>query len=169
VAEIPGRGRDRAAAGQLGLGYLRLVLVALTALLIMALAGLLFRGVHGTVDVLVVLVVGVMLGDIGYLVDFLVGLLRMLFNKVLCLLLQVIELAHAILLYLTGPACRPGHAAGRYPFRGPHTARASSRPEVRERFVEPAGRCAALVEKLQAWLDRPVPADIAIGSACSLD
>jgi hypothetical protein len=53
----------------------RLVLVALP---ILALADVPLRGLDGTVDLLVVLMVGVALGEPRYFVDPLVGLLRVL-------------------------------------------------------------------------------------------
>jgi hypothetical protein len=84
-----------------------LVLVALVPLPVLTLADVLFRGVHSTVDLLVVLMVGLALGESGCFVDRLVGLLRMFLGKGLRFLLQVPELAHAILLCLTGPALRP--------------------------------------------------------------
>ena len=82
-------------------GGLRLVPVALPVLL---LADVPLRGIDGTVDLLVVLMVGVALGEPRYFVDPLVGLLRVLLGVCPRLLLQVIELAHAILL--------PSHQAG---------------------------------------------------------
>lgn len=83
-------------------GGLQLLLVAL-----LAPADVLLRGVHSTVNLLIVLMVGVAFGEPRYLVDPLVGLLRMLLSVGLCLLFQVAELAHGILLGLTGRACRP--------------------------------------------------------------
>ena len=73
------------------------------ALLVLLLADVPLRGVDGTVDLLVMLMVGVALGERRYFVDPLAGLLRVLLGIGLRLLLQVVELAHAILLYLTGP------------------------------------------------------------------
>lgn len=63
---------------------LPLVLVARPVL---ALAGVPLRGVDGTVDLLVVLMVGVVLGEPRYFVDSLVGLLRVLLGVGLRLLL----------------------------------------------------------------------------------
>jgi len=94
----------------------RLVLVALPVL---ALAGVPLRGVDGTVDLLVVLMVGVALGEPCYFVDPPVGLLRVLLGVGLRLLLQVAELAHAILLCLSRSALPPGRVLLRaYPYAG---------------------------------------------------
>ena len=63
--------------------------------------------------------VGVALGEPRYFVDPLVGLLRVLLGVGLRLLLQVVELAHAILLCLTGPSLLPGRVLLRaYPHAG---------------------------------------------------
>jgi hypothetical protein len=82
-----------------------LVLVALVALLvlILVLADVLFRGVHSTIDLLVVLMVGLALGETRRFVDPLVGLVWMLLDVVLRLLLEVPEFTHAILPCLIGP------------------------------------------------------------------
>jgi hypothetical protein len=64
----------------------RLVLVpllVLVALLVLPLADVLFRGVHRSVDLLVVLVVGLALGELRRLVDPLAGLFRVLLDVVL--------------------------------------------------------------------------------------
>src|SRR4051794_6779889 len=71
-------------------GGLRLLLVAR-----LVLPDVLLRGVSGKVDLLVVLMVGVALGESRYFVDPLAGLLRVLLGVGLRLLLQVAELAHA--------------------------------------------------------------------------
>src|SRR5690242_12159462 len=91
-------------AGQRSAGF-RLILVALPVL---APTDVPLRGVDGTVDLLVVLMVGVALAEPRHFVDPLVGLLRVLLGVGLRLLLQVIELAHTILLCPTGLALRPG-------------------------------------------------------------
>jgi hypothetical protein len=96
---VPGFGPP---AAQPGTG---LVLIAR-----LVLAEVLVRGVDGAIDLVVVLVVGVVFGYPGDLVDSLVRLLWMLLDKVLGLLLQVAEFAHAILLRLTGPDLPPGRA-----------------------------------------------------------
>ena len=80
-----------------------LVLVVLVALLVLVLSQVLFRGVHSTIDLLVVLMVGLALGETRRFVDPLVGLVRMLLDVVLRLLLEVAEFAHAILPCLVGP------------------------------------------------------------------
>jgi len=82
----------------------RLVLVALP---ILALANMPLRGIDSTVDLLVVLMVSVALGDPRYFVDPLVGLLRVLLGVGLRLLLQVVELAHTV-LQCHWPALPPG-------------------------------------------------------------
>jgi len=97
--------RQGGCAGPPFRGALRLVLVAL---LVLVLADVLLRGVHGTVDLLVVLMVGVALRDPRYFVDSLAGLLRRLLGVGPRLLLQLAELAHAILLCLTGAPGLPG-------------------------------------------------------------
>src|SRR5579863_6181033 len=89
-------------------GGLRLLLAAL---LVLVLAEVLLRGVDSTVDLLVVLMVGVALGEPRYFVDPLVGLLRVLLGVGPRLLLQVTELAHAILLCPTGPGLPPGRVS----------------------------------------------------------
>jgi NAD-binding of NADP-dependent 3-hydroxyisobutyrate dehydrogenase len=95
-------------AGLLGSG-LWLVLVAL---LLLTLADVLFRGVDSTVDLLVVLMVSVALGELRYFVDPFVGLLRVLLGVGLRLLLQVAEFAHVNLLsHRAGPAARPRSGA----------------------------------------------------------
>ena len=66
----------------------RLVLAALP---ILALANVSLRGIDGTVDLLVVLMVGVALGGPRYFVDPLVGLLRVLLGVGLRLLRQVVD------------------------------------------------------------------------------
>src|SRR5689334_25053008 len=102
-------------AGLRSAGF-RLILVALPVL---APADVPLRGVDGTVDLLVVLMVGVALGEPRHLVDPLVGLLRVLLGVGLRLLLQVIELAHVILLCLTGLAPGLGRVLLRaYPHAG---------------------------------------------------
>jgi hypothetical protein len=80
--------QDRPRAGRRSAGF-RLVLVALPVL---ALAAVPFRGVDGTVDLLIVLMVGVALGEPRYFVDLLAGLLRVLLGVGLRLLLQVVGL-----------------------------------------------------------------------------
>jgi hypothetical protein len=78
-------------------------------LLIVALADVLPCGVDGSVDLLVVLMVGVMPGEPRYFVDGLAGLLRVLLGVGFRLLLKVAELAHGILLLcLSGPGPPPG-------------------------------------------------------------
>jgi len=104
-----------AGAGALS-GGLRLLLVAR-----LVLPDVLLRGVSGTVDLLVVLMVGVALGESRYFVDPLVGLLRVLLGVGLRLLLQVAELAHAILLSLTGPGLAPDRVPSRLTAFPAHT------------------------------------------------
>ena len=68
---------------------------------------------------LIVLMVGVALGEPRYFVDLLAGLLRVLLGVGLRLLLQVVELAHAILLCLSRSALPPGRVLLRaYPYAG---------------------------------------------------
>jgi hypothetical protein len=81
-------------------------LLVLVALLVLTLADVPFRGIGGTVDLLVVLMVGLAVGDPRYFVDSLAGLLRVLLDVGFRLLLQVAEVAHAILLNLAGRPCR---------------------------------------------------------------
>ena len=69
------------------------------------------RGVDGTVDLLVVLMVAVVLGEPRYFVDPLVGLLRVLLGVGPRLLLQVTELAYAILLCPTGLGLPPSRVS----------------------------------------------------------
>ena len=97
------------------LATLSLLLVAL----VMVLADVLFRGVHRPVDLLVVLMVGLAIGEFPYFIDPLIGLIRMLLDVGLRLLLEVLELAHRILLCLAGSGLPPDRAAGvPYPHAG---------------------------------------------------
>jgi hypothetical protein len=84
-------------------GGLGLVLVPL---LVLALASALLRGIYSTVNLLIVLMVGVALGEPRYFVDPLIGLLRVLLGVGSRLLLQVAELTHAISRLSPGQACR---------------------------------------------------------------
>jgi len=61
-------------------------LLILVALLVLPLADVLFHGIRGPVDLLVVLVVGLALGEFRCLVDPLISLFRMLLDVVLRLL-----------------------------------------------------------------------------------
>jgi hypothetical protein len=83
-----------------------LVLPLVLALALILAEGMLC-GVDSPVYLLVMLMVGVALGDSRYFVDCLVGLLRVLFSVGLRLLLQLAELADATLLPRTGPGLPP--------------------------------------------------------------
>ena len=85
-------------------------LLVLVTLLVLA-----FCSVDSTVDLLVMLMAGVTLGNVRYFIDRLVGLLRVLLGVGLRLLLQFAEIAHAILLPLTGSACRLAASAAHLP------------------------------------------------------
>ena len=79
------------------------LLVLVLLVLILVLAEVLFSGVHSTIDLLIVLMVGLALGETRRFAEPLVGLVRMLLDVVLRLLLEVPEFAHAILPCLIGP------------------------------------------------------------------
>ena len=95
-----------------------LVLVTLLVALVTALTNVLFCGVYSPVDLFVVLMVGLALGEFPCFIDRLVGLLWMLLDVGLRLLFKVLELAHGILLCLTGSGLPPDRAAD---VRYPHT------------------------------------------------
>jgi hypothetical protein len=98
-----------------------------------ALANVLFRGVDGAVDLVVVLMVGLASGEVRYLVNPLVSLLRMLLGVGFRLLLQVVEVTHAFLLC----GRRVGLPSGRtYPLAGHH---AFGPPEIMKPGAEAAG------------------------------
>ena len=86
-------------------GGLRLVLVAL---LVLVLPDVLLRGIHRPVGLLMI---GVTIGEPRYFVDPLSACSRCTSAWALRLLLQVAEIAHAILLCLT----EPGLSRGRVP------------------------------------------------------
>src|SRR5690348_9381414 len=134
-------------------------LLILVALLVLALADVLFRGVDSMVDLLVVLMVGVALGDPRYFVDSLVGLLRVLLGVGLRLLLQVAELAHAVLLCLTGPGLPPGRVPGApTPTPGTDAQAPPAGSECSSSTCSPPRLCATPPTAMRSWTGwRPRP------------
>src|SRR5438477_173786 len=100
-------GNPESHLGAAGFFPQRRLRLGLVALLVLALAEMLLCRIDGTIDLLVVLVVGLALGELRHFVDPFVGLLRVLLGVCPRLLRQVIELAHAILL----PSRQPGPPA----------------------------------------------------------
>ena len=139
-----GTGTARLPPGRRGPARSGLWLV-LVAVLVLTPADALFRGVDSTVDLLVVLMVGVALGEPRYFVDPLFGLFWVLLGVGLRLLLQVVEFAHIVLL---------SHRAGRGPWLvSPHLGQDLGGEEVEGASSRPSapGRTGQRLSARASW------------------